>query len=157
MNEEVVLNTRKVAGLLGLDPEVEHAELDSISYTSATGATRTEIVIDAKSQGLLQSIPEPFQDAGKMVRMAISAANEVHEKPMHGVPIDDELIFKGIDAATVFFTFIFQKKDGAMRLIDDIALNIGDIAQVELDRSPGMELFQPGPISQIGGVSPDGV
>jgi len=117
---------------------------------TSTVAGLLNMTIDPNLTGQSQALVEPFQDGvlGR-VEFNVEAINDIAEKELFGMECIDELEFAASVTATFRLNFVYALIDGDMFVLDDLIENIGDIRQVEVDRTPGQEWFQLGPVVQI--------
>lgn len=148
---QIVLSTRDLIRLFGI-PEDKKLMFHHLTFTGTdTGRTAT-ITVDPKLKGRNQQSLSAFEQSvlGR-IRMNIDSNGDHEDQPLYGLNCVDELIFAddGGSSMTWLMQFIFELVDGEMFLMDDLIENIGDIRQVEIDRTPGQEWFQLGPVTQI--------
>jgi len=133
---------------------IEILEFDA-SNTSTT--TLIEVDVDPRlkaSESADRAEIADIEDTGIKGRFRVTSSDGdlIFVKRLYGLPLRDELHLFCTTAATYILDITYDLVPGLMFLFDDLALNIGDITQVQPDFSPGQEWFQPGPVSQIGGT-----
>lgn len=152
------MNTYDLINFFGI-PEGKKLILDGISYSCNLADRSLHLTIDPKLKTPQQSTVEGLEDGTQgRISLAAAVANEQYsEQFMKGITCIDELHF--LDAigsgAQWDFTIYYSLVPGEMRTIDDDGLRVGDIRQVTPDRTPGMPLFQLGPVTQIGSAGED--
>jgi len=145
---DFIVNTRDLMRLFGI-PDKHIVALLRIDVDGSV-AGDLQIDVDPKLKGQAQSVVENFQDGvfGRL-RFVITANNDHETKELYGLNMTDELALSSNTTVVWFINFIFEYIPGEMFLLDDLIENIGDIRQVEIDRTPGQEWFQLGPVTQI--------
>lgn len=149
--EVLTLSTFDLISLFGI-PEGKQIELISVDYTSDTTETAINMGVDTRLKQSLTT-PEGIQEATRNnIQLSSGDVGHTYNQPLHDMPLTDELTFRETIGAGALWTIMifFRFVRGSMYLIDDLAINVGDITQVTPDRSPGSEWFQVGPVSQIG-------
>lgn len=158
--ELVILKTRDIIHEFDVDDD-QIVSLLEFDASNTTTTTLIEVDVDPRLKGnasseanAVRAVQTDIEDTGIKGRFRVTSSDGdlIFVKRLYGLPLRDELHLFCTTAATYILDITFDLIPGAMFLLDDLALNIGDITQVEPDFSPGQEWFQPGPISQIGGT-----
>lgn len=148
-SETVRLRTRQLIRLFGI-PDGDHIVLKEIRYRSNNDDRNFTMTIDGRQKGQVAAIQGDF-DVPAHGQLFFDYENFQNKQRMYDYPVRDEIMLFGDGTGTQWhITWLFDIRDGGMILADDLALNIGDISQVAINRTPGQEYFQPGPINQIG-------
>lgn len=158
--ELVILKTRDLIHEfdVGGNQIISLLEFDA---SNTTTSTLIEVDIDPRLKGnasaeanAVRATQSDIEDSGIKGRFRITSSDGdlLFVKRLYGLPLRDELHLFCTTAATYILDITYDLIPGSMYLFDDLALNIGDITQVQPDYSPGQEWFQPGPVSQIGGT-----
>lgn len=153
-NEFHILDTRDLQRHFGVKDD-EEIRLLEINLHNTTAAASVIFIVDPRLKGVVNTpTNSDIGDTAIRGKFTVAAADGDTQRPrrLYGLPCRDEIHLKATVAATYFIDFTYEVVSGGMYLADDLALNIGDITQVTPDRTPGQELFQVGPISQIGGI-----
>jgi len=158
--ELVILKTRDLIHEFDV-PEGQIISLLEFDASNTTTSTLIEVDVDPRLKGnqssatnAVRQVQTDIEDTGIKGRFRITSSDGdlLFVKRLYGLPLRDELHLFCTTAATYILDITYNLVPGSMFLLDDLALNIGDITQVQRDYSPGQEWFQPGPVSQIGGT-----
>lgn len=122
-----------------------------LSYRTNTPDVNMSMTIDPRLKKP-QALETGDADTGidGAFEVAAEIANRQYHYPLHGIRNFDEMHLTSNQTTHWHLNFWHMLLDGDMRTIDDDGLRVGDIVQVTPDRTPGEELFQLGPLTQIG-------
>lgn len=151
--EEIRLTTIDLIRIFGI-PDGKHIEFEGITYSSSVGSASIVMSVDSGRQTTLD--PEEGFEEGAKGRVELTGqgvANRQSHMPLFGLACFDELIFKDASGSGSGWTInmLFKYASGAMQILDDLAINVGDIRQIIYDPDAGTPFHQIPLIRQVEG------